>query len=155
MDGNSWLLDVDILYHSDQLGGGVVDDKKNWVGDSGGGSDDDDNQARTVAPTTMTANFHASTFSPNATSSTRARWIIFQTSRSHRDNETFVESLLLVGEVVVWTADGAPWKVEDSSDDGDEGFDGFGCGSSRPEHTLRPFDARFATSSWTRWDSTT
>jgi len=63
----------------------------------------------------------------------------------------FVESLLLVGEVVVWTADGAPWVIEDSSDDEDEGFDGFSHGSSRPEHTLRPFDA----SSWTQWDSTT
>jgi len=63
-------------------------------------------------------------------------------SRSHQGNETLVESLLLVGEVVVWTADGAPWVVENGSDDKDEGFDGFSHGSSRPEHTLRPFDAR-------------
>jgi len=64
-------------------------------------------------------------------------------SRSHQGNETLVESLLLVGEVVVWTADGAPWVVENSSeDDEDGGFDGFSHGSSRPERTLRPFDAR-------------
>ena len=76
--------------------------------------------------------------------------------QEHQDDETFVDSSLSVGEVVAWTADGTPGMVVDSSDDEDEGFGGFGHDdSSRPKHVLELFDARFATSSWTRWDSTT
>ena len=41
----------------------------------------------------------------------------------------------------------------DSSDD--EDIDGFGQDDSHnPMHTLDPFDAQFATSSWMRWDGT-
>ena len=40
----------DILYHFDELGGGLVDDKKDSADFSGSGLDDDDRLARRAAP---------------------------------------------------------------------------------------------------------
>ena len=69
------------------------------------------------------------------------------------DDDTFVDSSLSIDEMIAWISSEAPGGVVDSSDD--EEIDGFGhddsCG---PKNTLEPFDARFATSSWTRWDGT-
>ena len=75
--------------------------------------------------------------------------------QEHQDDETPVDSSLSIDEVVSRIADGASGTVVDSSDDeDDEGVDGFGHDDScRPMRVLDPFDARFATSSWTRWDS--
>jgi len=68
-------------------------------------------------------------------------------------DETFVDSSLSVTEVVSWIANGAPGGIVDSSDD--EDIDGFGQDDSHsPLHTLGPFNAQFATSSWMRWDGT-
>ena len=44
-----------IPYHSDQLCGGVLDDKGIGAGGGGGGSNDDDSRTCAVAPTTTTA----------------------------------------------------------------------------------------------------
>jgi len=41
---------ADILYHFDELGGGLVDDKKDSADFSGGGPDDGDRLARRAAP---------------------------------------------------------------------------------------------------------
>jgi len=39
-----------VLYHSDELGGGLVDDKKDSADFSGSGPDDGDRLARRAAP---------------------------------------------------------------------------------------------------------
>jgi hypothetical protein len=71
--------------------------------------------------------------------------------QEHEDNETCVNSSLSIDEVVAWIADEALGEMVDSSDD--EGVDGFDHGDSHgPTRALGPFDTRFATSSWTRWD---
>jgi hypothetical protein len=75
----------------------------------------------------------------------------FPEDQECEDNETFIDSSLSVDEVVAWITSGTPSDVVDSSDD--EGIDGFACENSRdPIGALEPFDTRFATSSWTRWD---
>jgi hypothetical protein len=67
------------------------------------------------------------------------------------DYENFIDSSLSVNEVVAWITSEAPGDMVDSSDD--EGIDGFGFENScDTAGALKPFDARFATSSWTRWD---
>jgi len=76
------------------------------------------------------------------------------------DGEKYIDSSLSIDEVVAWIANGTPGAELDNWDDGDdeddEGIDGFGHDDhSRPARVLEPFCARFATSSWTRWDSTT
>ena len=78
--------------------------------------------------------------------------------REHED-EAPIDSALSIDEVVAWIADGTPGVMMDSSDDkDDEGVDGFGHNLNHDHHPVRaklePFDTRFATSSWTRWDGT-
>ena len=76
--------------------------------------------------------------------------------REHEDDETFIDSLLSVDELVAWITEEAPRATVDPSDDEDEGINGFGYNDPRgPPHVLEPFDSQFATSSWTRWDDAT
>ena len=71
--------------------------------------------------------------------------------QEHEDDETVVDSSLSVNEVVAWVTDEVSLGIVDSSDD--EGIDGFGEDDSyNPAHVPERFNARFATSSWTRWD---
>jgi hypothetical protein len=76
--------------------------------------------------------------------------------QEREDDGIFVDSSLSVDEVVAWIASETPGGVADSSDDEDDGgVDGFGHDDSHhPMGDLKPFDSRFATSSWTRWDGT-
>jgi hypothetical protein len=71
--------------------------------------------------------------------------------QDREDNENFIDSSLSVNEVVAWITSEAPGDMVDSS--GDERIDSFGFENScDPVGALKPFDVRFATSSWTRWD---
>ena len=76
--------------------------------------------------------------------------------QEREDDGIFVDSSLSVDEVVAWIASETPGGVVDTSDDEDDGgVDGFGHDDSHlPMGDLKPFDSRFATSSWTRWDGT-
>ena len=69
------------------------------------------------------------------------------------DDNGPIDSSLSLDEVISWVADDAPGPLVDTSDDEDEGVDGFGheisVGSAA---VLEPFDPQFATSYWPRWD---
>jgi hypothetical protein len=76
--------------------------------------------------------------------------------REREDDESFIDSSLSVGEVVAWIANEAPGGMVDNLDDEEDGGVDRFChdDSRRPVLDLEPFDTRFATSSWTRWDGT-
>ena len=69
------------------------------------------------------------------------------------DDNGPIDSSLSLDEVISWVADDAPGPLVDTSDDEDEGVNGFGheisVGSAA---VLEPFDPQFATSYWPRWD---
>ena len=73
--------------------------------------------------------------------------------QEHAD-EASVDSSLSIDKMASWIADGVPEPLVDLSGDENEGVDDFGRKDNQhPVQILEPFNARFATSYWPRWDS--
>lgn len=126
--------------------------KKTRVGGSGGGLDDSDIRKQAAA-LGMVAQAVSQNETPHPVPLQKTMGHTPGEDQEHQEGEVFVNSSLLVREVVTQIADEIPGESVDFS--GDEGgeIDGFSCENScGSAGDLEPFDPKLATLYWPWWD---